>query len=237
MPKILSKYTEKFVSKWLILAMDIFIVGIAFLIATVIRFNFDLTYIDPQLFKYHLLLVLLVRVSSFLYLNTFSGIIRHTSIEDGKLLFKSVLLSSTGLFLLTLLDIGDLSKFTRIPNSLLAIDFFIALFGLISSRLIIKAVFDNLFDTFKSHQQVIIYGAGQLGMITKNTILKDKKKKNQILCFIDDNESKIGKSIEGTKVISYEDALKQYISHPNFKESNIEVILAMHMLSCWNHLH
>lgn len=208
MSKILSKYTERFVSKWLILIMDIFIISISFVFSTTIRFNFELTYTDPQLFKYHLLLVILVRLSSFLYLNTFSGIIRHTSIEDAKLLFKSVVLSSIELVLLSLLNLGPFTKYFQIPYSLLAIDFFIALFGLITSRFIIKAIFDNLLNSFKSQQMVIIYGAGQLGLITKNTILKDKKKRNQILCFIDDNSSKIGKSIEGTKVVSLEDALK-----------------------------
>jgi FlaA1/EpsC-like NDP-sugar epimerase len=227
MSKILSKYTERFVSKWLILIMDIFIISISFVFSTTIRFNFELTYIDPQLFKYHLLLVILVRLSSFLYLNTFSGIIRHTSIEDAKLLFKSVVLSSLELVLLSLLDLSTFTKFVQIPYSLLAIDFFIALFGLIASRFIIKAIFDNLLNSFKSQQMVIIYGAGQLGLITKNTILKDKKKKNQILCFIDDNSSKIGKSMEGTKVVSLEDALKLYINSVDFQNVSLEVILAI----------
>ncbi|MCP9754963.1 polysaccharide biosynthesis protein [Lacihabitans sp. CCS-44] len=231
MSKILSKYTERFVSKWLILIMDIFIISISFVFATTVRFNFELTYIDPQIFKYHLLSVILVRVSSFLYLNTFSGIIRHTSIEDAKLLFKSVVLSSIELVLLSLLDLGSYTKFVKIPYSLLAIDFFIALFGLIASRFIIKAIFDNLLNSFKSQQMVIIYGAGQLGLITKNTILKDKKKKNQILCFIDDNSSKIGKSIEGTKVVSLEDALRLYINSVDFQNVSVEVILAIQYIT------
>jgi FlaA1/EpsC-like NDP-sugar epimerase len=231
MSKILSKYTERFVSKWLILGMDIFIIGISFVFATTIRFNFELTYIDPQLFKYHLLLVILVRISSFLYLNTFSGIIRHTSVEDAKLLFKSVVLSSIELVLLSLLDLGAYSKFVKIPYSLLAVDFFIALFGLIASRFIIKAIFDNLLHSFKSQQMVIIYGAGQLGLITKNTILKDKKKKNQILCFIDDNVSKIGKSIEGIKVVSLEEAQKVYINHVDYQNASLEVILAIQSIT------
>ncbi len=231
MSKILSKYTERFVSKWLILIMDIFIISISFVFSTTIRFNFELTYIDPQLFKYHLLLVILVRVSSFLYLNTFSGIIRHTSIEDAKLLFKSVVLSSIELVLLSLLALGTFTKFVQIPYSLLAIDFFITLFGLIASRFIIKAIFDNLLNSFKSQQMVIIYGAGQLGLITKNTILKDKKKKNQILCFIDDNSNKIGKSIEGTKVVSLEDAVKLYINGVDYQNVSVEVILAIQSIT------
>ena len=168
-------------SKWLVLVMDIFIVGISFVFSTAILFNFDLTYIDPQIFKYHLLLVLLLRLSSFIYLKTYTGIIRHTSIEDGTLLFKSVVLSSIELVILTFINFGVYSKFTAIPYSLLAIDFFIVLFGLISSRFIIKGLFDGLLNTFKKQQFVIIYGAGQLGIITKNTIIKEKRMKYSVL--------------------------------------------------------
>ena len=110
-------------SKWLVLVMDIFIVGISFVFSTAILFNFDLTYIDPQLFKYHLLLVTILRLSSFIYLKTYTGIIRHTSVEDGKLLFKSVVLSSTELVIITVINFGVYSKFTTIPYSLFPIGY------------------------------------------------------------------------------------------------------------------
>ncbi len=218
-------------SKWLVLVMDIFIVGISFVFSTAILFNFDLTYIDPQLFKYHFLFVILLRSSSFIYLKTFSGIIRHTSVEDGKLLFKSVVLSSTELVIFNLINFGIYSKFTTIPYSLLVIDFFIVLFSLISSRLIIKGLFDGLLNTFKKQQFVIIYGAGQLGIITKNTIIKDKRKKNEVLCFIDDNPGKIGKTIEGIKVLSFTEAVKNYISNENYGTTTIEIIFAVQSIS------
>ena len=231
MSKFLSKFSERFVSKWLVLVMDVFIVGISFVFSTALRFNFDLTYIDPQLFKYHLFLVILLRLSSFMYLKTFTGIIRHTSIEDGKLLFKSIVLSSIQLLILSLINLGNYSKYISIPTSLIAIDFFIVLFGLISSRLIIKGLFDSLLNSFKKQQFIIIYGAGQLGLITKNTIIKDKRKKVEVLCFIDDNLGKIGKSIEGTKVLSFDDAIKSYITNETYKESNIEIIFAVQTIS------
>ena len=218
-------------SKWLVLVMDIFIVGISFVFSTAILFNFDLTYIDPQLFKYHLLLVTILRLSSFIYLKTYTGIIRHTSVEDGKLLFKSVVLSSTELVIFNLINFGIYSKFTTIPYSLLVIDFFIVLFSLISSRLIIKGLFDGLLNTFKKQQFVIIYGAGQLGIITKNTIIKDKRKKNEVLCFIDDNPGKIGKTIEGIKVLSFTEAVKNYISNENYGTTTIEIIFAVQSIS------
>ena len=97
MRTFLSQFNDRFVSKWLVLAMDIFIISFSFIIATTIRYNFDLTYLDPSLFKYHFVWVVMVRTATFLFFRTYEGIIRHTSIEDAKLLFKSSFFSSLGL--------------------------------------------------------------------------------------------------------------------------------------------
>lgn len=228
MIKFLYKYNDKFVSKWLVLAMDIFIVIVSFFISTAIRFNFDLTYLDPSLFKYHVLWVVLVRTATFLFFQTFKGIIRHTSIEDAKLIFKASFFSAIELLLFNFLPDAGLAHFIHVPYSILFIDFFVVLVGLVSSRFLIKTVFESLSDSFKSKRKVMIFGAGRLGLVAKNTLLGDKRNNFQVLCFIDDNEQKIGKSIEGTKVISKEDA-KQILQ--NTSKNEVELIFAIQSIS------
>jgi FlaA1/EpsC-like NDP-sugar epimerase len=228
MLKLFTRFNDKFVSKWLVLFMDIFIVGVSFVISTAFRFNFDLTYIDPSLFKYHLILVLFVRMATFIYLKTYVGIIRHTSMEDAVLIFKAISFSTIELVLFNLMPFGDSSKFIHIPYSILFIDLFIALVGLVTSRLLIKSIFESLFNTFKTHKDILIYGSGNLGIITKNTLQSDKKYRNNILCFIDDNEQKIGKSIEGIKVYSKKDALKKYLIN---NVNDTELVFAIQSIS------
>lgn len=227
MSRFLYNYTEKIVSQWLILMMDIAVSATAFILAVIFRFNFDLTYLYPHLFKYHFFAVVVIQAWFFFLLKTYTGIIRHTSLEDAKALFKSIAFSTAVLLALYYLPLGKYDRYLNIPASILIIDFFIALVSLISIRLLIKSLYERLLERFKSDHKSIIYGAGNLGIITKNTLLKDRKKNARILCFIDDNPQKIGKSIEGIKILSRQDAVKKYFENPSFKEEKIEVIFAI----------
>lgn len=223
----LRKYTQKFVSRWLILLMDVVVTGFAFALATFIRFNFDLTYFDVNLFKYHLLLVIVVRTLFFVLTKTYHGIVRHTSMEDATLIFKAVFSSTIVLLLISTLSNAPWSEYYQIPHSILLIDFFILLFSLLFIRMAIKAGYDYLLrNSGTETQKVIIYGAGLLGMIAKNTLLRNKSKNIEVLCFIDDNPNVIGKSIEGIKVLSKKDAIETYLSDEKQKKET-DVIFAI----------
>lgn len=224
MIKILKKFNENFISKWLILLMDIFIVGISYLISTAFRYNFDLTYLDPSLFKYHLLFVLFIRTLVFLTLGSYKGIIRHSSIEDIKVLFKASAISSIVIVLINSFIKTTQTSIIEIPYSIISIDFFILSFGLISSRFLIKSIFESLSNVFKSNKNVIIYDSGHLGRITKNTLQNDIKNAYTLLFFIDDNPNKIGKKIEGFQILSKQKAKELITANP---DKDLELILAL----------
>lgn len=225
MLKFLHRYNDKFVSKWLVLVMDLFIVIFAFIIATTIRFNLDLRYLDPGLFKYHLTLVCVVKVFLFLAFETNVGIIRHTSFNDAKQILKASLVSTGLLIMITNFREFPGSNFINIPVSILLIDFFVSVFGLVASRVLIKYLFERITVTFTSAKKVIIYGSGRLGMMTKNALMGgNKENRHKVLFFIDDNEQKAGKSIEGVKVFSRTEAKKIIRS---MKYDEVEVIFAI----------
>lgn len=225
---ILQHYNDKFVSKWLVLVMDIFIVAFAFVVATAIRFNLEFTYIQPALFKYHLFLVVFIKVVVFLLLGTHVGIIRHTSLADTRQILKASMYSTLSLLILSNLKIFTNSELFTVPVSILLIDFFVSVFGLVTSRIVIKNIFESLASTFKSNKQVIVYGAGRLGMMTKNALTGTSKNMYKILFFVDENPQKVGKSIEGIKVLSKNDAT-EYIR--NARYDNIEMIFAIQSIS------
>lgn len=230
MSQFLQKYADRFVSKWLILVLDIFISAVTFSFASVLRFNFDLVYINPHLFKYHLIIVLFVKFCVFIYFKSYTGIIRHTSIEDAKMLFKvNTLVLGILLMCYTISWGNTINIYLHLPISIVFIDYFISSFALIFSRLLVKSIYENILGAFKTNVSVIIYGAGYLGLMVKNTLTKDKKKKYDILCFVDDNPRKINKTIEGINVISKKDAITSYIS--SSKGPTIEVIFAIQSIS------
>jgi FlaA1/EpsC-like NDP-sugar epimerase len=70
---------------------------------------------------------------------------------------------------------------------------------------------------------VLIYGAGYSGLLTKNVIQNDRGINYQVLGFIDDNESKINKTIEGIRVYSLVEALDKFVD--NYE--GLQVIMAI----------
>ena len=230
MSKFLQKYADRFVSKWLILVLDIFICATTFSFASVLRFNFDFVYINPELFKYHLVFILFIKTLVFVYFKSYTGIVRHTSIEDAKMLFQvNTLALGILLMFFAITWSNQANIFLHLPISILLIDYFISSFALIFSRLLVKSIYENILGSFKTNVNVVIYGAGYLGLVVKNTLLKDKKKKFDILCFVDDNPQKINKTIEGIKVISKKEAITNYINSGN--NINVEVIFAIQSIT------
>jgi FlaA1/EpsC-like NDP-sugar epimerase len=225
----LRRYSNRFLSRWLVLAIDMGIVAFSFSAATMLRMNFHYTEIDFDLFRFHFLLLIVVRASSFFYFQSYSGIIRHTSIEDALLILKSVFSGTfiAGAISLTFRYYFNLETYLYVPMSILAIDFFICLFLMVSLRFLVKSFYESFINEFKPAVGVLIYGAGYSGLMTKNVIQNDRGINYQVLGFIDDNESKIGKTIEGVRVFSQPEALEKFVE----SYEGLQVIMAIKNIS------
>ncbi len=228
---MIHKITTRFVSKWLILLLDLCIVTAAFNLAVLARFNFDFTYVNPEVYKYHLILVLVSRFVSFFVFESYSGIVRHTSVEDARNIIKTLTTSSLLLIAITLIghqmDINQL----KIPYSILLIDFFVSVFVMIVSRFIVKSIYDRLISNQKEFRPVLVYGAGHLGRITKNSLYNDKRYKYKILYFLDDNPQLNGKSIEGITILNKKNELGEFLKRQKRLFPGLEVIFAIQSIS------
>lgn len=231
MPDFLLIYTKKFASKWLIFVVDLLICTITFTFSVIIHHNFQLVNVEPSTYKFHLLLILSIRAVFFIYYKSYEGIIRHTSIEDALLLLKVVTLSSICIGVVANLGYYNHVSILSIPLRITIISYFMTLFALVLSRFLVKGTYDSLFKRIKSESPVIIYGTGYMGLITKNSLLKDSIKNYKVLCFIDDNPQKINKTIEGIKVLSKRQAVEKYILNANFKEDSLDVIFAIQKIN------
>jgi len=80
--KLLAKYSNRFLSKWVVLIFDVFVSMLMMIVATVLRHNFDYKLIDPNNLETHTFFTGLVYALGFLFTQSFAGIIRHTSIND-----------------------------------------------------------------------------------------------------------------------------------------------------------
>ena len=226
----LSNYSNKFVSRHFVLAIDLMVVVVAFVIACLLRFNLNISEVNWPLYKYFLLILFSSRFGCFLHFRSYTGIVRHTSVEDTSLIFRAVtfgsLLTVAISLLLTQITKNDLFY---IPLSILIIEYFISLSFIVASRFLVKNMYKTLIANAPGEKvDVLIYGAGILGILTKNTLLRNRHKKYNILGFIDDNPSLTFKSVEGVRVFSEDDALRRFVI-PQESE-DIEVILAIHRI-------
>ncbi|WP_373514292.1 polysaccharide biosynthesis protein [Persicitalea sp.] len=224
---VIDSYHHRFVSRRLILAIDLAIVGFSFIAAAILRFNFDFSEIDWSVYRYYLLVLVLVRWGCFLSFRSYHGIVRHTSLEDAGLILQTVTASS-----LTVVLISSLAAYLSsvsvlyIPISVLLIEYFICLFLMIASRFFVKSMYIDITSNNPrtTSQDVIIYGAGELGILTRNVLLKDPQRGYNILCFIDDNPTLAGKSVAGLRVLNRETVVEEYLRKD---ADNTEVILAI----------
>ncbi|CAG5009947.1 UDP-N-acetyl-alpha-D-glucosamine C6 dehydratase [Dyadobacter sp. CECT 9275] len=211
--KVLESYQHRFVSRRLILSIDLVIVTFSFLLACTLRFNFNFDDIPWRMYQYFLLILLLVRSAFFIFYRSYYGIVRHTSMEDIKIIFQTV--SSSTLMIASfsgLVYYFSGNVYLYIPVSVLLIEYFICLFLLIASRFFVKSMYVDIMKGTKrqSVQSVIIYGAGSLGIITKNALLQEAGK-YEIKCFIDDNPTLTNNSVEGVRVFDLPTALQRFV--------------------------
>ena len=225
----IRKYSNRFLSRWLVLVFDSLIVVFSFSIATLLRMNFQVTEIDFNIFFSQLIFIVGLRLLAFLYFQSYAGIIRHTSIEDAILILKAVFTGSLGAVAVSGV-IRNTLGFEHVFNlsaSILIIDFFICLFWMVILRFFVKSFYESFVNQFKPTIGVLIYGAGYTGMLTKNVFQTDRSTNYKILGFIDDNESKIGKTIEGIKVYSLPEVLDKFVG----SNDGMEVIMAINNMS------
>lgn len=203
--RALYSYSNKFMSRWLIYIIDLFISAVCFALAYNIVFEFKHHKIPYEHFKYELPLVLVVYGFCFLLIKSFYGVIRHTSLADGLKLLKATTLATLlllGLDIILHREIPTNIHELYIPIPVIVMHGLISLFLLFFSRLLFKAIYFKLVAGEKPVRNVLIYGAGNAGMITL-TSLKNQggKFSYEIKAFLDDNSSKQNKTIQGLKVL------------------------------------
>ncbi|WP_288955313.1 nucleoside-diphosphate sugar epimerase/dehydratase [uncultured Polaribacter sp.] len=209
---------NKYASKWLVLFVDLFLVALSFFFAYAIRYNASLDFEVATVF-YQLPIVLFLALFSFLIVGSYKGVIRHTGTKDAFNVFVGISIYTIGLGCLLLFNgafkvVPDF----KIPTSIVLIHFLVSTFVLIISRFMFKSFFELLNTSLKKVTNILIYGAGDSGMITYATINRDSKNNYEVLGFIDDNPNKINKKIDRIKIYSANKITKEFIEKHNIKE-------------------
>ena len=223
---LVKSYSDRFLSRWIVLGFDIITVIFSFFFAVLLRHNFDFTNIEGSMLQSQVILVTAVYTILFLATKSYKGIIRHTSYRDAAVIFQSTVVSlafliSASLFIPAVAIKTDVS----LSRSILIIHFFLVLVSLLGSRFFVKSLYQYAINgSGSSKTKVLIFGAGASGMMTKNALQQSGSVRYSIQAFIDDNPSKQGKTISGVPVISFEQAFSEkFISFHTISELIISV--------------
>lgn len=204
--KLLGK---RYLPLWVILLIDLTIVGIAFVFSVLLLSDFDfaLLYSKDRLLTWSIL-ELCFGVSFLLY-KSYEGAFRHTGVRD---LIRLVLAALTSISLAffasriaSLYWVLDLNQFSA---AFLILHGFSFTMGVLGLRLFVKLAYSRfvLNTTGRKEIGVLIYGAGTTGITVRNAIKQDPHANSQVIGFIDDNPALIGKRIDGVKVFSFDEA-------------------------------
>jgi FlaA1/EpsC-like NDP-sugar epimerase len=221
-------FTRQNTPRWVVLSIDLIISGISFGFACLLTEVF-IKSLDLQLFTYlrPLLIVLFVRLIAFRITRSYSGIVRYTSTQDAVRIFFAIALSTA--ILLTAELIFELNSIrTYINPAVIIIDSLIALAALTGFRILFKLLY-NQYAPFKSQdtKELIIYGAGEAGIIVKRSVERNVKLGKKVVAFLDDNKQLHGKTLEGIKIYSPDVNLNEIFKNP----FNAELVIALNELS------
>jgi FlaA1/EpsC-like NDP-sugar epimerase len=204
--------SNKNTPRWLVFILDLFICLFSIVLAYLLRFNFAIPAIEIGNMKLVIPYVLAIRGLSFYISKIYAGIIRYTSSKDAQRIF--VVNSITSIIIGSLnFATFFLFKIYFVPFSIVIIDVITTIFLMTSLRLLIKILYLELLNPNKTKTKVIIYGAGESGIITKRALDRDAGTKYKVIAFIDDDPKKAHKKLEGVTIFNVTNDLESLLAN------------------------
>ncbi|MEJ5994810.1 nucleoside-diphosphate sugar epimerase/dehydratase [Pedobacter sp. Du54] len=189
------------VPRWVILLLDTIICIISLCIAYLLKHNFDIGSMDPIRISRGILILTSINLIVFYNVKTYAGIIRYTSAQDTFRVLFAVFVSNVTFVFLNLIYM-TLGNQSMVSVKTLFVNGLLSFLLLITYRVLIKYFFMYIKNLTLSKRKVIIYGAGEAGLATKRTFDHDAKVNKTIIAFVDDDDRKVGKTIDGVKILN-----------------------------------
>lgn len=190
--------TDNF-SQLVMLVTDMVFCLLSFTLAHLIRFG---GFGPPKTYSLFLLilpLTILIRLPGFIYFGFYHTLIRYFSIYDTKQIFKGVSLTS----LLMIVAYFFLFSSRNYSRTVFLIDLFMLSIFLVGYREILRAwrsrTLAGQAETPK--KQVLIWGAGDLGLLCLGYLSLSQDPRDEVVGFIDENPRMHRRRINGRKVL------------------------------------
>lgn len=200
----------KILPRWVIVGIDLSILAFSALLAYVLRFNFSIDDLIKYNIEYGVVIYTISGGLAILISGSYRGIIRYTGVQDGVRIFFMLVLNLAMLTVANLVSYYH-TQYNLVPYSVILIGFLSSFLFLFNYRLLVKYFFAYYRNALAKRSNVLIYGAGQSGMITKQVI--EASSNMRVVGFLEDDVHKAGKNLSGSKI------------YYNRSKSNIEDLL------------
>jgi len=183
------RFVNSATPRWVIIVGDLvlsmFALGLSYLIRFDLNTNLSSFKNEWEQNWKSVLLYLVIKLSVFQLFSIHKGLIRHTSAQDTKRILNAAL-CCTGIFIGISIYRATLLNTTYLfPSSIILLEFIISIFFLVGSRFTLKLFYFESNRSSIEPEQVLIFGAGTMGVIAKNTIENDSKIHQKIIGFIE----------------------------------------------------
>ncbi|KEO72605.1 polysaccharide biosynthesis protein [Anditalea andensis] len=186
--------------RWVIAALDTTILFYSVIFAYLLRLNFEWSEIGNYYFLESSLFFTFTGVIIMLITRSYQGIVRHTGVKDAFVIARTILFT---FLIVALVDFSYehiLNKYSIMPLTVIIIASIISLSLLVFYRLMVKEIFGFAKNKTREFENVVIFGAGEAGMLAHEVLMNDTKINKKVIAFIDDDAKKAGKFLGGSKI-------------------------------------
>ncbi len=208
---------------WLVLLVDLILIIIAQVVSHYIRFDFSLPNLSRTSLVIILPVLLTVKIPVFYFCGLYSGMWRYTSIRDLNNIIKAIFISSALIIVLILY----INRFQGISRSVFVLDALLTFLFICASRVTIRCLVNKngqiLQFSHSDRKKLLLIGAGDAAEKIVREVRDNRNLPYNIVGFVDDDVSKMGRKIHGISVLGTLDELSTHLQLTNAEEILIAI--------------
>lgn len=217
----MKKFVRRYLSAnvlpiWMILAMDVVMIGLSLLLAYALRYDFSSRVLDSATMWRTMGLTMVVSLVFFKIFRTYSSVLRLSSFVDIARIFVALFVSYTAVALACM--VAPLVTDIRLaPVNVILMAFIINFALMASSRVIVKMMFETIKAGGSSQTNIFIYGAKEAGVNIAKSLRVSMRERYRLRGFIADEPDLYDKLIMGVRVFPNDENLFDILAQKGVK--------------------
>lgn len=201
--RIRSLQTLTYTPRWVIFVIDVLCAAASVVISYLVVKNFSSEAISLHRLLDLLYLFVGIRALSFIVFKPYSGIVRYTGTQDAVRILMVVTLGTIMISAGNLVYAGVYGTLFM-SFALVLIDYFVLLCAMIIFRILVKTIYTQYVRSSGDCQHVLVYGSDEYALMVKHA-LDNSIETYTIVGFIDHQDKKAGKKLEGISIYKSSD--------------------------------